>query len=976
MSEPSKEYIECRIFILGDEKVGKKSFVKKILNLPCTNIIHNKEAEEQYNQLLEKMKEEIEKVRIQEQQQQELLKSIKNDNKSNEEKDIEKTSRFTSTKTLFRIDEERTFSRKPSVVAGNIGDKTNRNITSTSNNIQNSKNNKIGVISSLNKNNIIREPVPEYPAKLYCVSLDKIVIKLFCIPKAEKRPFDFIPRDEDEEYNLEKEHNISFDGIRRDLNEKLSISDTVISQNKLYGFNTSVLTLFVFLYDLSDFYSFESLILYYSKIMKLYHLDEQENFKACVVGNKKDKKVMMEKEQENIYNEFFNNTQLKRFEVSTKPYFLFDKFFIDFFIQNFSGFNLNQTQQENQNKNFFEDNNFIQKFSKIIKSKSNFSRSNRRQLVSASCSPGPEYNINLYSFNSIEEIKEIFSDKKSRFNKKIFINKSGPILVKEKNEKDNEVKKKKNNIQFDIIKGGLYNKPINGFSFGIVKGKLNLLQKRKDLRQKRIMDFQENIDSYNSSPLNKKLLKESKDEEYFESALKRKNSLFESCIKEKQLKMGKIVSLHQENLKKLEIKNNFNRNRILENQRIKLNLQKSVSSPNILFNSISSLDELNKRRNLSRQRYHDVIYGKNKEHIDKYNEKLSQIRLLSSMRREPDPYLIDITENMMNPLKGRKILEKYKIIEKQQDSAPYQRIKDDFDKIAEKVSNFRPKYAERFPSEEKLRLEKEKENKSLEEYEIKDEEKRQRSQKNIENSERAMKFKLFQNDRKQKLNKHYLLLKNEEMKREAIQEIRREISIQKGYGDPSILRPINYSLVEESSPKYSIKGRYEIHQNSNDDPGNLILRSDVDMINYIKEAQKNHPLPNYDYIKPKLPGIIFNKAERFPKIKNQYEDSVLLFEDGNFQPNTHQDFICKEPMKNISKREGIISSAYEKSPSPAEYKIKSNFDIIVEEGQKISKIKDKIKMQNSMEIKKNPNLKEKEEYKSNNNTNNNLLSLK
>ena len=139
------------------------------------------------------------------------------------------------------------------------------------------------------------------------------------------------------------------------------------------------------------------------------------------------------------------------------------------------------------------------------------------------------------------------------------------------------------------------------------------------------------------------------------------------------------------------------------------------------------------------------------------------------MRREPDPYLIDITENMMNPLKGRKILEKYKIIEKQQDSAPYQRIKDDFDKIAEKVSNFRPKFAERFPSEEKLRLEKEKENKSLEEYEIKDEEKRQRSQKNIENSERAMKFKLFQNDRKQKLNKHYLLLKNEEMKREAIQ---------------------------------------------------------------------------------------------------------------------------------------------------------------------------------------------------------------
>ena len=37
---------------------------------------------------------------------------------------------------------------------------------------------------------------------------NRIVLKIFCIPKAEKRPPDFIPRDEDEEYELEKEHNI------------------------------------------------------------------------------------------------------------------------------------------------------------------------------------------------------------------------------------------------------------------------------------------------------------------------------------------------------------------------------------------------------------------------------------------------------------------------------------------------------------------------------------------------------------------------------------------------------------------------------------------------------------------------------------------------------------------------------------------------------------------------------------------------
>ena len=52
MSQPQREYIECRLFILGDEKVGKKSFVQKILNLPSTSIIHNLEAEKEYNKLL------------------------------------------------------------------------------------------------------------------------------------------------------------------------------------------------------------------------------------------------------------------------------------------------------------------------------------------------------------------------------------------------------------------------------------------------------------------------------------------------------------------------------------------------------------------------------------------------------------------------------------------------------------------------------------------------------------------------------------------------------------------------------------------------------------------------------------------------------------------------------------------------------------------------------------------------------------
>ena len=296
MSKIRKEYIECRLFILGDEKVGKKSFVKKLLNLPCTSIIHDEDSEKEYNQLLSKYKSDVQEEIQMQKENEEMLKSMNNEEKSRGGNDV--TSRYTSTNTLFKIDEERTFRKN---------DRTNKNVTSTLNNIQGTSKNlskSKAIQPGIYKPKVLREPVPEYPAKLYCVNLDKIVIKIFCIPKAEKRPPDFIPIDEDEEYELEKEHNISFDGIKKDLSDKLSLEDTCISQDRLGDFNISVFTLFIFLYDMSNFYSFESLILYYSKITNLFRFNEAKNFKACIIGNKNDKKVLFEAEQNSVFNEF------------------------------------------------------------------------------------------------------------------------------------------------------------------------------------------------------------------------------------------------------------------------------------------------------------------------------------------------------------------------------------------------------------------------------------------------------------------------------------------------------------------------------------------------------------------------------------------------------------------------------------------------------------------------------------------------
>ena len=88
MSRIKKEYIECRLYILGDEKVGKKSFVKKLLGLPSTSIIHDKESEEEYNKLLLQYKEDVETDKLLQKEQEEFMKSM--NNRQNKTKKISK----------------------------------------------------------------------------------------------------------------------------------------------------------------------------------------------------------------------------------------------------------------------------------------------------------------------------------------------------------------------------------------------------------------------------------------------------------------------------------------------------------------------------------------------------------------------------------------------------------------------------------------------------------------------------------------------------------------------------------------------------------------------------------------------------------------------------------------------------------------------------------------------------------------------
>ena len=49
IKESEKTYIECRILILGEKNVGKKSFINRLINLSSTSIIRNYESEIEFN---------------------------------------------------------------------------------------------------------------------------------------------------------------------------------------------------------------------------------------------------------------------------------------------------------------------------------------------------------------------------------------------------------------------------------------------------------------------------------------------------------------------------------------------------------------------------------------------------------------------------------------------------------------------------------------------------------------------------------------------------------------------------------------------------------------------------------------------------------------------------------------------------------------------------------------------------------------
>ena len=738
----------------------------------------------------------------------------------------------------------------------------------------------------------------------------------------------------------------------------MNIKKTVIEYEKITGYRMFIYYIFLFLYDMSNYLTFESIIKYYGRLEKKYNISEEYNMMACIIGNKKDKKTQFTDEQKKTINDFISKTNLKIYEISTKPFYNFAKFFTEFIIDNIGP----------SHENIFKYNNFEEELKNVIENKSNFPKAIRTSFDPYADNPGPDYDLNIYGFNTIKELKEALMNKKTRFTRKIFANKQGPILCKSKSTREIlSIDNKDKNLLY-ISQGGILNKPIVGYSFGIVKGKLNLIKSRKDLYLERNKSLMESIEGDCTLSMKNSTTK-SKGEEYFKEVEKRKYTIQKKRIIERNIKLEKIAKIHQKNLDRIAAEKEAQTQNIIINR--------SSSAPDIYDNNFNLTIDKNYELISNKQRFYDIIYYNNKDYLDKFHIRRLKIekykikeekRINKEMDKEREKQKEIEIEKEKEKIRERERRQKLRSIESDSnrgraflssyslgDGPRYPDIKDDFEKLVEKnkrkiniIRDFKPRFQE---------IVKEKKQKPYNDQDI-----WKKWEINRENFKIKGHLKTFLDYCKQKENEHSENIKKIEEQNDEIRKIRREILIKKGYGDPTEIKTINYTLVEDSSPKYSIKGRSMPKTKvDNEEIGTMLLGQNLEMIEYIRNAQINRPLPNINYVKPNLPSIVFSKAERFMNYNKPYEGSMDLFKDGIFAPKTQEDFCSKGTFGKYEKRGLFFQNS--NSPSPCDYKIKSSFEIIAEEGKKISDVRKKIKINEEIEKEKRMKMLENEKKK-------------
>ena len=784
--------------------------------------------------------------------------------------------------------------------------------------------------------------------KIYKIDLDIIEISFYPVADAEPLPMDYIPKDDDEDYIFETEHKISL----RKLNNEIA----KILMKPLSHISNQLELIFFFCFDLSDKNSLEQLGLYYSQINKNYNLKNHSH--SILIGNKLDKKNVDNEFQERI-NNFINENSMKYYEISTFMFFNFENFFEKLFFQIFG------------DCASFSQKPFKENFHNILAKKSTFSQS-KRKIYPENSNPSPnEYNNNPFEYpTKYGDLFKLFKERQ-KYNKKIFINKGGPLFPfsNKKNiirnstigigmgiglsfEERNEIEKEyfpkgkdKNtfNEEYNITKADV--KPTKNPIIWDSQKQIEIKEILKPISKKK--GFSIGVSLNNSLGL-----RQERREENIKKSFQISNAInngFSLNIKNKPVLKGALSQKKYEMARKKYYKRKYDKGKIIENEINEMHKNNIEINNKIVKEKLNSFME-------KHNKYLDKYLEKEKEKLErKKRAQTLSIQNSNSQRNDLTPkaqYYSPISSISTN--KGFSFGQKLPD-NKQLDSPEFPYFVDDFEKILIKNMK-RPrkiKGAERFPRTKSEVYGDKKANdiiiKKLKSFELK--------RKNFIKNKLTDFFK-------DRVVKKKLVDKNKiELKKEEEKELTEQIIKQYSTTDEYFKREINYNLVEDSSPKYTLKGRYENHPSLSSQvyyasSDNIFSPYEIEKYNefIIENNHIRSKLPNFSVVKPQYPAYSFGKSNRFnynintlnisndnskkfKSAENSLENDIYL--DGNYGYQDSQSFLKVQTMMGTDKKFGNYKD--NGVPGPGNYIIRDFAEDISRKGEIINQIRQKIK---------------------------------
>ena len=669
---------------------------------------------------------------------------------------------------------------------------------------------------------------------------------------------------EDEDFEVEKSSHMNFRPTHKSITDHFKVHSSPL--------NSPTENVFIFMYDKTDYSTFEELVYYYESLSRKFHFSGT-HILTILLSNKQDKQTTFTPhEQTEVANFILKHPDIKQYDISTKMSFNFKRFVSQLF-----EYCLVKKDFAIHQETIFS----------ILDFKQSFNKAPRKGLMFDSDSPGVgAYNVNQYNYDSNKELYDSLVNKKTRFTTKIFANKSGPVITSESNQRRvciNDAynapgstvilppKGKKNTLAGvgQMMLGSVTPK----YSFPCKPGMFALKNKRAELREKRNNELQSSFDensisnlSRNNSPRTRTV----NTEDYYKQAMERKNSYNENQSAERQEQRYKYSLMQQENISNL--------------QHSYINKSNTIVGK---YNKDSNLTEEAKKEK-ARQHYYDIIYSKNTIHL-KHDDTKSK-RLLEERNKQlhsaknVGPQSYDTRGDMLNPNKGITIVPKRNVKEAEVFTAPYQRIPSDFDVLVNNQKDYSISYSPRTDNKDYREYMNEVEDKRVSQLITSIDTKHEKHLENRKKNEKYLHVQMFLDRVKANEQRHNAIM--EEQQKE-------EDKYYKHLYKSQPCKEICYTQVETQSPAYTIQGRYS-NDTSNEDkfPLRRNIGGKYSVTDGNIENDKELPSPKFDYFRPKPPVCAFGKSERFtnenadaPGINNSnpnYENSYTLQDSVSF----------------------------------------------------------------------------------------------